>query len=102
MHILPQNDDEWLGFMVFPFKAYTVIAPLLFLVSAQLPRPRHSGATDVEAFLIMGLFPCSAILLLAALALAFFGPKGSALSCLGFGLVGFLVGFLFLPCLATA
>ena len=102
MHLLPQNKDEWLGLMVFPFKAYTVVAPLLFLVSAQLARPRHTGATDVEAFLIIGLFPCSAILLLAAFALAIFGPKGSALRCLGFGLAAFAIGFLFLPSLATA
>jgi hypothetical protein len=102
MHILPQNDDQWLGFMVLPFKVYTIAAPLLFLISSNFPQPRHTGPTDVEAFLIIGLFPCSAILLVAALALAFFGPKGSALPCLGFGVAAFAIGFLFLPCLATA
>jgi hypothetical protein len=30
MHALPQNRDQWLKLMVLPFKAYTVVAPLLF------------------------------------------------------------------------
>lgn len=102
MHLFPQNKQEWLGFVLLPFKAYTVIAPFLVVVSASLPRPRHSGPTDVEAFLVVGLFPCSAVLLFASLLLALVGPKGFALPCLGFGAAAFIIGWLLLPCLSTA
>jgi hypothetical protein len=102
MHIFPNSKQEWLGAVRFPFKAYTVIAPLLFLISVQLPRLRHSGPTDAETFLALSLMPCSAILLLAALVLVFVGPKGYALPCLGFGLAAFITAPLLLPYLAVA
>ena len=101
MHICPHNKQDWLRFAVFPFKAYVVAAPLLFLISVQFPRPRHSGPTDAELFLILSLFPSSLFLLLAALAFALAGPKGFALPCVGFGAAAFIIGFLFLPLLAT-
>ena len=70
MNIFPHSKQDWLRFVVFPFKAYVIIAPVLLLVSSELPRPRHSGATDAEVFLVLGLIPCSQILLLAALIFA--------------------------------
>ena len=101
MKIIPQSRQEWLGFVLLPFKAYTVIAPLLFSISVSLPRPRHTPATSAEAFLVFGLFPCSAILLLTALVLALVGPKGTALPCAGFGTAAFIIGFLLMPSLAN-
>ena len=47
MPLLPNNKQEWLNTVLFPLKAYTVIAPTLFEISVRLPRPRHSGATDI-------------------------------------------------------
>ena len=88
--------------MLLPFKAYTVIAPLLFFVSVGFPRPPHSGATDAEMLLLVGLFPCAAILLFAALVLAFVGPKGTALPCAAFGAAAFVIGFWLMPTLASA
>lgn len=87
--------------MLLPFKAYTVIGPLLFFISASLPRPRHTGATDVEAYLVFGLFPCSLILLFTAAVLALVGPKGTALPCVGFGAAAFIIGLWLLPRLAS-
>jgi len=102
MKILPRSRQAWLGLVLLPFKAYTVLAPILLVLSASLPRPRHTGATEAEALLVFGLFPCSLILLLAALVLALVGPKGKALSCACFGAAAFIIGFLLLPALATA
>ena len=99
MKIIPHSKKEWLSFALLPFKAYVVISPVLFFISSSLPRPRHTGATDFEAYLVLGLFPCSMILLFASLVLAFVGPKGAALPCAGFGAVAFFIGFLLLPSL---
>jgi hypothetical protein len=91
MQIHPQSKRDWLRLVVLPFKAYVVIAPLLFLISIQLPRPRRSGPTDADVFLINSLFPCSLILLFAALLFALAGPKGLALPCGVFGAVAFII-----------
>jgi hypothetical protein len=101
MKVLPQSRQEWLGFVLLPFKAYTVIGPLVVVISASLARPRHTGATDVETLLVAGLFPCSAILLFTALVLALVGPKNTALPCAGFGAFAFIIGYLLLPSLAN-
>ena len=101
MHLLPKNKQEWLNTVLFPLKAYTVIAPTLFVISVRLPRPRHSGATDMEVFLAMSLGVCSVILLLMAVVLALVGQKVHALSCLGFAIAEFLIGGLLTPSLAS-
>jgi len=90
MQIIPQSKQDWLRFVVFPFKAYVVIAPLLFFVSAQFPHFRGIP-TEADRFLITSLFPCSMILLLLALIFSLVGPKGFALPCIGFCLAGLAV-----------
>ena len=102
MQIIPQSKLDWLRFIVFPFKAYAVIAPLLLFISIQAPRPRHMGPTDADIFLVLSLFPCSLILLIAALALAIAGLKGFAGPCAGFGAAAFIVAFMLLSRLNTA
>jgi hypothetical protein len=94
MKISPQSRQEWLAFALLPFKAYTILAPLLFVVSATLlARPPHTGAADAEVLLVLGLLPCSAILLTAAAVFALVGPKGTALPCAGFGAAAFIIGW---------
>jgi hypothetical protein len=56
----------------------------------------------VEGLLILGLFPCSIILLYTALILALASHKRSAISCAGFGVVALIIGFWYLPGLAAA
>lgn len=102
MHIFPSNRREWFRAMIFLFKAYTVIAPSLFFISWQLPHFPHTGSTDVEKFLIVGMFPCSLILLGTALDLALRGHKRPAISCAWFGGASFFIGYFCLPYLATA
>jgi hypothetical protein len=101
-HIFPQNRQAWLSFVLLPFKAYTVIAPVLLLISENLPRPRHLGATDAEMFLVIGLIPCGAFLLFAALLLFLSDKIGYARPCLGFGVAALIMGYYFLPTLASA
>lgn len=102
MKLIPKTHQEWLSFALLPFKAYTVIAPLLVLYSMGLPRPRHTGATDAEIGLIAGLFPCGVILFVAALILAFGNQKSTAFSCALFGVVGIALAVLLLPAFAHA
>ena len=100
MQIFPKNKEGWLEVVLLPFKAFTVIAPVLFVISSSFPRSRHVGATDVEVFLIFGLYPCAALLLFTAVVLSLVGQKRIALSCLGFGLAAAVIIYLFLPRLA--
>ena len=100
MQIIPHSKQGWLRFAVLPFKAYVFIAPVLFQISIRLPHPRHSGPTDVEEFLLLGLMLCALILFLAALIFALVGPKGFALSCVGFAVAAFIIASLLLPNLA--
>ena len=102
MKIVPHSRQEWLNVVLTPFKAYAVIAPGLLIVSAMFPHPRHTGATEAEALLVVLFFPCGALLLLAALLFALIGPKGSALPCAVFGVLELILAWHFLPMLASA
>ena len=102
MHIFPHNKQEWLGAVLFPFKAYTVIGPLMFFVSDSFPHHHHSGATWAEGLYLFSLIPCAAFLLFAALILALVGPKGSALPCVAFAAADLIIAYVLLPNLASA
>jgi hypothetical protein len=100
MQVIPHSKQDWLRFVVFPFKAYVVIAPLLFFISTRIPHPRHQP-TSADVFFVVSLVPCSLILLAAALVFSLFGPKGFAFPCLGFSLAGLIIAVFLMPCLAT-
>jgi hypothetical protein len=92
MHIFPHNKQEWLSTILFPFKAFTVIAPFLFQISVDLHPYRRFPATDFEALLASLLFLDGIILLFAALLLAAGGPRGFALPAAGFAVAAFIIG----------
>ncbi len=100
MQIIPHRKQDWLR-VVFPFKAYVFIGPILCLFVDSLPRPRHIG-DDVAVIPLVLLCPCGLILLLAALLLGIFGQRRDALLCIGFGIAAFIICALLLPMLATA
>ena len=100
MMMIPHDREGWLRVVLLPFKTFVVIAPVLLLISENLPRPRHSGSTPAEFLLVFGLLPCGVRLLFAALLLTLVGPKGSAVSCAGFGLVAILLLIMLSPSLA--
>jgi hypothetical protein len=106
MHILPQNKQEWWAALLFPFKAYTVIAPLMsgifFHWLENSDSYRHFGLDAADAYPMLLMFPCAAILLFAALVSAFVGSKGNTRSCVGFGIAALILGYYLLPSLAHA
>jgi hypothetical protein len=108
MHILPQDKQEWQAAFVFPFEAYTVIAPLMYWVFLHLCRNasyyRHYYPGDEAAYSMMPMlmFPCSAVLLISALKFARAGSKGNAWSCIGFCIAALIFGYYLLPPLAHA
>jgi hypothetical protein len=100
MQILPKNEHEWLRFVLFPFKAFTVIAPFMFFVSVSLHPSRRFGPTDAEILFVMLLFYDALLLIFAGLVLALIGPKGYAIPVAGFGLAALALTQLLLPALA--
>ena len=100
MHIVPHNKEEWLRALLFPFKAYTVIAPVMFFASVSLHPYRRFGPTQAEYFFVGSLLYDALILLFVALVLGFTGPRGFALPTAGFGLAAVILLALLLPALA--
>ena len=101
MRVLPKTGEDWIRLLLLPFKAYPIIATLCLMISVSLPHPRHSGATEAEAFVVLGYFPCALILLITALFFSLSGLRKPALSCLGFGVLSFFIGWFWLPALAS-
>lgn len=102
MRVFPDKPIERVKLLVFPLKVYVVVAPILFLISSQAPRPQHYGATEAEIYIVIGLIAADLVLLLAAIAFALHGPRRVALPCLWFALAGILIAILLLPTLPTA
>lgn len=105
MHALPQNRQEWLASLLFPLKAYTLIAPLMSGVYFHwVNNPAHYrhfySPTEADAYPMWLMFPCAAILLCAALGFAVAGSKANARSCAGFGIAALVLGYWLLPPLA--
>jgi hypothetical protein len=101
MQMVPHSKEEWLRFLVFPFKAYVAIGPVLFGIVASIPLPRlTAGEAAIPALEL--LFADALILLIAAGLFALFGPKGHALSCVGFAAVALIVALALLQSLAAA
>jgi len=95
MHILPHSKQELVGAVLFPLKAYVVIAPVMFFVSRIWP-------TDADQIFVISLLCDSFILLAAALVLRIRGPRGYSLSAAGFGFAALVVTYLaLLPLLAA-
>jgi hypothetical protein len=100
MQIFPHTKHEWLRAVLFPFKAYVLIAPILFRISVSLHPYRRFPPTDFEGLLVGLLFVDTIILLFAALLLAAGGPRGFALPAAGFGLAASIIGEYLLVALA--
>jgi hypothetical protein len=98
MQIFPDSKQGWL---VFPFKAYVFIAPVLYFIIASFPRIQHTTPA-LAALPLLLLFPCALILLCAALLFSVFGPEGHALPCLGFAAAAFIIAEFLFGGLATA
>ena len=91
---MPSSSRQWLSFALFPFKAFVVVALFTYWVQAG---DFLSGLPHAEPVMAHLLFFDALILLLAGFNLAFTGPKGSALSAIGFGVAAFFIAAMFLP-----
>lgn len=100
MQILPYTKHQWLKAALFPFKAFVVIAPIIFQISVSLHPYHRFPATDFEALLDGLLFLDGVVLLFAALLLAVGGPRGHALPAVGFAIAAFVVGEFLLVAMA--
>jgi hypothetical protein len=100
MQIIPHNRHDWLRFLMFPFKAYVVMTPVVYFIVAAVLWPRR---VPDYAFPIIGLlFLCGLILLFAALVFAIFGPKGHTFSCVGFAVAAIIFAMILLDMLGSA
>ena len=101
VRVFPDKPIDRLKLLVFPFKVYVVVAPILFLISKQ-SRPHQYSATDAETYLVLGLLVADLVLLFAALVCALHVSRRVALPCLWFALAGIIAAVLLLPELAKA
>jgi len=103
MHILPKSRQDWLDVLLSPFKAYTIITPLVIFTFCRFPLVSGKDPDGSPLLLLVfGLFPCSAFLFFAGLLLTIIGSKNSARSCFGFGVAAFIIGWFLFPGAATA
>ncbi len=104
MRVLPSSGREWLSFVLFPFKAYTVLAVIIvFIWGSALSR--HSQATavmDAGLLVILGYLISAVVLFVGGLVQAFAGPKGSGLVTLLFAGVALIIAFWLAPMFAFA
>jgi hypothetical protein len=77
MRILPRTKDEWVGLILFPFKAYVVLAiPFYILFNAFFPRPfTGTGAGGETLMRIIGYYVLCAPPLLVGSVIQFFVCK---------------------------
>jgi hypothetical protein len=102
MRIFPASYEAWTDFLLFPFKAYTVVAIFLFLISQSLPRPSRLGGTYAEAYIMMGYLLCFLVLLIAAVAQLLSGSHKKAISSIAFALAALIIFWVCAPLLANA
>ncbi len=86
MRFLPTSSSQWLSLVLFPFKAYTVLAVIIVFVWGSA-LPRHSLTTavaDAGLLVVLGYLLSTVALFVGGLVQAFAGPKGSGLVTLLF------------------
>ena len=100
MHIMPTTRQAWSGLVLFPFKAYTVIAFPCFLIidhDGWLFRYSRLGGDVILGYLLAG-----AILVIAGLVQKYVFKSQTAASSFGFGIAAIFIGFFIMPMFAPA
>lgn len=96
MHVVPHTRQEWVSFLLFPFKAYVVIAFFMAMIFSRGLR------VDVTVLWIpLGYIISFLVLLLAAIVQAVRGRRSEALSCIVFAGLAAVLGWQLLPYLAS-
>jgi len=104
MRFVPTSSSEWLSFVLFPFKAYTVLAVIIvFMWGSALPR--HSQATvvaDAGLLVVFGYFLSAIVLFVGGLVQSFAGKKGLGLITLLFAGAALVIAFWLAPMFSFA
>ncbi len=104
MRVVPSCSREWLRLVVFPFKAYTLLA-LIIVLTWGLALPQHSQATavaDAGVLVVLGYLLSAVVLFLGGLVQAFVGPRGAGVVTLLFAGAALIIAFWLAPMFAFA
>lgn len=94
LKLSPHSRDAWIRFLVFPIKSFVLISLASSIVLGFFPSLNTSTPNAAELFAELTarpLYACAAILMVAALLFAVFGPKGHAFLCVGFAAGAFFI-----------
>ncbi len=73
MNLLPQSKSAWGQFVLFPFKAYVVVAvPLAFLIPNN--EPKH-GNNESIALVLPGYLVCLGVLVVGGILQSIYGAR---------------------------
>jgi len=105
MQTNPHSKHDWLRRMTFPFKAYLVVAPVIFFtwdVATGGSRGGHHGVirADFAAVILSGFLVCFLGFLIAALVQFIAHRRDVARVSLLFAGVAFVICYFWLPMLA--
>lgn len=103
MRALPSNRREWLAFLLFPFKAYVVIAPIFFFVwDAATAGHRMRGVrAHVAAGIGSGYLICLLVFAITALIQVIARRRDAALTSFLFAVAIVVILYFWLPMCAT-
>jgi len=102
MNILPASRQEWLSFLLFPFKAYAVIVPIWLLISTHESFYVRDAQTEATEYILAGYALCVLVFFFAALIQFFTHYRRAALMSIIFAAATFIVLAFLLPMCALA
>jgi succinate-acetate transporter protein len=101
----PQSTSgaRFLGFLLFPFKAYTVVAVVAVLIwGSALPRHSHGAALDTAVPVLAGYVISAVALFLGGLVQLIAGARSSGLASLVFALAALVIALCLAPMFSAA
>ena len=97
MHVLPKSKQQWFNFVLFPFKAYIIIAPLyVWHVVSQEAVVRYSQA-GVMSYILAAYAICIPFFVLASIIQFVARWRRLALTSFAFAAVTIMVFAILLP-----
>jgi len=101
MRVLPSSSSEWLSLLLFPFKAYPIVAFFVVITwGGFLPRQSFQSGTpliDTLTLVVGGYYISIAVLAFAGLFQLICARFAAAFSCFGFGIAAIVLFFNLAP-----
>lgn len=98
MRKFPSTRGEWMSLLLFPFKAFTVIAFIWLIVMLLFFRHSvHYVALGIATCVTVGCWVSTAVLLPSGLLQSLQGEYKAAVSSWVFGAVALIIGVMLLP-----